>query len=260
MFTFDIESAQMADDPKIFDASKDRQRAPSGSSWWLEILLGVGIGILLGSVVIAAIFLDRMRLIPTWVFGWISSDRATQKYQFRLAICGLITLWVTMQLLKLGLFGEITETIYNAVFMKLRITQNKSNDEIHARVCAIKNPRVAAFLVGFFTLESFMSWRELGKPFAQNSLYDLLIQIVLCSVVLFPLLFKISRCLPERLILGIVLIEIVTGWVIEYSPDTFEGVAGLVRQFNLILHIFALLAGLGLLVSSSYSRKSTSYS
>jgi hypothetical protein len=169
----------MAGDPKIFEASKDRRRVPPGSSWWLEILLGIGIGIIFGSVVIAAIFLDRMRLIPIWVFGSISSDRETQNHQFRLAICGLIALWVTMRLLRLGLFGEIAETVYNGVFLKLGITQNKTNDEIHARVCAIKNSRVAAFLVGFFTLEAFLSWRELGKPFAQNSLYDLLFRIVL---------------------------------------------------------------------------------
>lgn len=250
----------MTDDSKIVEAPKDRLRVPSDSSYWLESLLGIGIGIILGSVVIAAIFLDRMRLIPIWVFGWISSDRETQNHQFRIAICGLIALWVTMRLLRLGLFGEIAEAIYNSIFLKLGITQNKSNDEIHARVCAIKNSRVAAFLVGFFTLEVFLSWRELGEPFAQNSLYDLLFRIVLWSILLFPLMFRIARCLPEQLILGIVMIKIVTGWVVEYFPDAVAALAGLIRQFNLILHIFALLASLGLLVSSSYSRKSTGYS
>ena len=42
-------------------------------------------------VVIAVIILDRKGLIPSWVFGWISSNRETQKRQFRWMLCGLFS-------------------------------------------------------------------------------------------------------------------------------------------------------------------------
>jgi hypothetical protein len=250
----------MTDDSKLSEASEDRLRTQPAYSWWMEILWGLGIGALLGGVVVAAIFLDRMRLIPGWVFGWISNDRETQKHQFRLALCGLLALWVAMRFVKVGLFGEIARTTYDGVLLKLKIAQSKPEDSAHARICAIKNPQIAAFLVGFFTLEGFLCWRELGKPFAEHSLYELLFRIVLWSILLFPVLVRISRCMPERFIIGIVMIRTVTGWVFEYAPNIVNPVAGLVRQCNLVLYILALLTSLGLLVSSFSSPKSTIYS
>jgi hypothetical protein len=250
----------MIDPTKLSDASEDRLRAQPAYSWWMEILGGLGIGVLLGGVGVAVIFLDRMRLIPSWVFGWVSSDRETQKHQFRVALYGLFALWVATRLVKLGLFGGIARTTYNRAFPKLTITQSKCEHEVHARICAIENTRVAAFLVGFFALEVFLSWRELGKPFVESSLYDLLFRIVLWSFVLFPVLFKVSRCLPERFIIGIVMIRTVTGWIFEYAPNIVDAFASVVRECNLVLYILALLTSLGLLVSSLSSPKSTTYS
>jgi hypothetical protein len=245
----------MTDHSKLSEASEDGLRAQPAHSWWMEILWGLGIGVLLGGVGVAVIFLDRIRLIPSWMFGWISSDRETQKRQFHLALYGLFALWVATRLIKLGLFGEIARTTYN--HLKFRITQSKPNDEVHARFCAVKNARVATFLVGFFTLEVFLGWRGLGKPFTEHGLNDLLFRIVLWSIVLFPLLVRISKCFPERFILGIVMIKIVAGWVFEYAPNVFDPVAGLVRPCSLALDIVALLTSLALLVSSLSSSKST---
>ncbi len=223
----------------------------------MQILWGLGIGVIFGGVGVAVIFLDRMRLIPSWVFGWISSDRETQKRQFRLGLDGLIALWVAMRFVKLGLFGEIARTAYNNVLLKLNFAQSKADDEVHARFCAVKNARIAAFLVGFFTLEAFLSWRELGKPFVEQSLYELLFHIVLWLFALLPFLFRISRCFPERFILGIVMISTVTGWVFEYAPNVVDPVAGLVRQCDLMLYILALLTSLALLFSFLFTPKST---
>lgn len=246
----------MTDHSKLSEASEDRLRVQPAGSWWVQILWGLGIGVLGGGAVVAVIFLDRMRLIPSWVFGWISSDRETQKHQFRLALYGLFALWVATRLVKLGLFGEIARTTYNTTLLKLRITQSEPDNEAHARFCAVRNSRIAAFLLGFFTLGVFLSWRELGKPFVERSLYDLLFRIVLFSIVFFPLLFRISRCFPERFVVGIVMIRIVTGWVFEYAPNVVDPFAGLVRQFNLVLYILALITSLGLLVSALSSPKS----
>jgi hypothetical protein len=250
----------MTDDSKLSEASENRLRAQPAYSWWMEILWGLGIGALLGGLVVVAIFLDRMRLIPSWMFGWISNDRETQKHQFRLVLYGLVAFWVAMRLVKVGLFGEVARTTYDGALLKLKIAQSKPADSDHARICAMKNPRIAGFLIGFFMLVVFLSWRELGKPFVEHSLYELLFRIVLWSIVLFPVLIRISRCMPERFIVGIVMIRTVTGWVFEYAPNMVNPVAGLVRQCDLVLYILALLASLGLLVSSLSSPKSTSYS
>jgi hypothetical protein len=104
--------------------------------------------------------------------------------------------------------------------------------------------------VGFFALEAFLSWRALGKPFLEHNLYDLFFQIFLWVVVLFPVLVNISRCVPERFILGIVIFRFVTGWVIEFAPNLVEPVAGLVRQCNLVLWSLAFLISVTMLVSS----------
>lgn len=250
----------MTDHSKLSEASEDRLRVQSAYSWWMEILWGLGIGAIFGGVGVAVIFLERMRLIPSWVFGWISSDRETQKRQFQLVLCGVFGLWVATRLIKLGLIGEIARTTYNRTLLKLRFTQSKPDYEAHARYCAVSNSRIAAYLVGFFTLEVFLSWRELGNPFVEHSLYDLLFRIVLWSIVLFPVLFRISRCLPERFIIGIVMIRTVTGWVFEYAPNIVDAVAGRVRQCNLALYILALFTSLVLLVSSLSSPKPTAYS
>jgi hypothetical protein len=250
----------MTDPSKSSEPLGNRLRAQPANSWWMEILWGLGIGVLLGGVGVAAIFLDRMRLLPSWVFGWISSDRETQKHQFRLALYGLFAFWIATRLVKLGLFGDIARTTYNGAISKLTIAPSKSEDEVHARICATKNTRIAAFLVGLFTLEVFLSWRELGNPFVEHSLYDLLFRMVLWLIVLFPVLVRISRCLPERFIIGIVMIRTVTGWVFEYAPNAIDAFASLVRQCNLLLYILALLTSLGLLVSSLSSPKSTPYS
>jgi len=250
----------MTDSSKLSEASGDRPLARPSHSWWMEILWGLGIGALFGGVVVGVIFLDQVRLIPSWVFCWISSDRETQKHQFRIVLFGLFALWVVTRFVKLGFFGGTARATYIGAISKLTITPSKPHNEAHARICAIKNTRIAALLVGFFTLEVFLSWRELGNPFVERSLYDLLFRIVLWSIVLFPVLFRISRCLPERFISGIIMIRTVTGWVFEYAPNGVDAFAGLLRQCNLVLYILALLTSLGLLVSSLSIPKSTTYS
>ena len=165
-----------------------------------------------------------------------------------------------MQLVRRGLFGEIARTAYSGTLLKLSKVRIKPHDNAHLRICAIKNAWIAAFLVAFFTLEVFLSWRESGKPIIEHNLYDLLFRIVLWSIVLLPVLLKIYRCFPERLIIGIVMIRIVTGWVFEYEPNAVETVAGLVSQYNVALYMLALLTSLALLISSLSNPKSTTYS
>ena len=246
----------MTDNSKLSGASEERHRAQPADGWWMPIIWGLGIGVFLGFIVIAVIVLEVKGLIPSWVFGWISNDRETQKRQFLRILYGLFAWWMTTRAFKFGLFGEAARTTYDGILSKLEFPQVKHDVEMHARICPVRNIRIAVFLAGFFTLEIFLSWRALGKPFLEHNLYDLLFRIVICSL-LFPFLLNISRCVPERFILGIIMIRFVTGWVIEFAPNLVVPVAGLVRQCNLVLWILALLISLTILVSSLSNPKST---
>ena len=199
---------------------------------------------------VGVIFLNRMGFIPSWVFGWISNDRKIQERQFQLALYGLFSFWAISRLIKLGVFGEAARATYERILLRLEIIQRMSIDEPHNRVCAVKNVRIAAVLVAFFIPGVFQSWRTLGKPLVvENSLYDLLFRIVLFSFIFFPVLFKFARCTAERVILGVLMTRIVTGWVFEYAPNFFNPYSELISQCYFVLSVIALLISLALLVS-----------
>ena len=230
--------------------------ASEGSSHWAPIIWGIGIGVSLGLVVTAVILLEQKHLMPDWLIAWISNDRETQQRQLVRILFGLITVLVSTQLLRIGFFGEIAKTTYKGILSKLKFSHGQPDKKTHERICAVKNLRSALLLVVFFTLEVFLSWRALGKPFLEHSLYSLLFRIVL-SILVFPALLNIFRCVPERFILAIVTIRIATGWVIEFAPSLAVSAAGLVRQTNLVLWVLALLTSLAMLISAFTTSRST---
>jgi hypothetical protein len=196
------------------------------------------------------VVLYQQGLLPGWAVGWISSDRETQKRQTLRVLYGIFAWWIVTLLVQRGLFGEAVRTTYKGILSRLGFHQSKPDETMHARICAVRNVRIALLLAGFFALEVFQSWRQLGKPFAEHNLYDLLFQIAIWVLVLFPVLLAISRCAPERFVVGIFAIRLVTSWVIEFEPTVVESAAAVVRQGYLVLSIFALLASLAMIVSS----------
>lgn len=240
----------MSGDSKSSAAPERHFRVRSAYNWSEPILWGMGIGVLVGGVMVAVIFFDRMGLLPSWIFSWISAERETQKRQFLRILYGLGAFWFITRLVKFGLFGKIARTSYNQIIAQLkRRLQNESNEEIHARICALRNVRSALILSVFFTYEVFLAWRALGKPFPEHNLYDLLFIIVMWAVLL-PSLLKICECVPERFILGILTIRLAMGWAIEFVPNLIEPVAAAARQCALVLSVLAFLASVGMLVSS----------
>ncbi len=229
--------------------SEDHLHAWPSYRWFLPILWGMGIAAMVGVPAIAVIFLNQKHYLPGWVFGWISSDREIQKRQFWIALLGIFAFWVGLKLIKFGLFGEAARNVYDKISLKLGGPKGRTSDEDHAKVCAVRNERIAIFLLGFFALEVFLSWRSLGNPFGEHSLYDVLFRFVLMLVV-FPFFLQVSKCLPERFILGIVAVRMVTGLFFEYAPNLGSPVAHLVRAGDLTLWVLALLISLALLVSS----------
>ena len=92
------------------------QSSESGLDWWMPILWGIGIGVLIGVLLIAKVELDQRGLIPSWVFGWISDDHQTQKFEFTLIVLGCVGLWFIVKLAKLGALGEVTKTLLSGIF------------------------------------------------------------------------------------------------------------------------------------------------
>jgi hypothetical protein len=91
------------------------QSRESGMAWWKPILWGIGIAILIFILIIVEFALDQKGLIPRWVFGWISDDRETQKFQVLLLLYGSIGLWFIVKLAKLGALREVTKTVFNSL-------------------------------------------------------------------------------------------------------------------------------------------------
>jgi hypothetical protein len=244
------------DDHSKSSGTHNQLRVRFSQSWWMPILFGILIALFLGGLVIAVIVLDQKGLIPMWVFGWIARDRATQRRQFLLALCSLLGLWLTTQLVRFGVFGERARATYSRILSKLTIPQEEK-EKLHARICALRHVWTAVFFVGFFTWDSILGWKSLGKPFVEHNLYDLLFRMLL-TIVYLPVLFKIFRCVSERFIIAIVTIRLVTHWVFEFAPNLVEPVAPLIRQCDLVLSIVALLASLAVLLSSLSSPVSAS--
>jgi hypothetical protein len=91
------------------------QSRESDIAWWMPILWGIGIGILISILIVIETYLDQRGLIPGWVFGWISDDRQTQQLQFFLIFCGCLGIWAIVKLAKLGALGEVTKTLFSGI-------------------------------------------------------------------------------------------------------------------------------------------------
>jgi len=90
------------------------QSSESGVAWWMPILWGIGISILIFILIVIESALDQRGLIPRWVFGWISNDRQTRRLQFSLILYGTIGVWIVLRLAKLGVLGDISKTVFRS--------------------------------------------------------------------------------------------------------------------------------------------------
>jgi hypothetical protein len=84
-------------------------------AWWVPILWGIGISILLFVLMVAEETFDPKGIIPGWLFGWVSNDRQAQKLEYSLIFYGLFGFWLVVRLAKAGVLGEVTKTIYNSI-------------------------------------------------------------------------------------------------------------------------------------------------
>jgi hypothetical protein len=91
------------------------QSRESGVPWWMPILWGIGISVVIFILIVVETALDQRGLIPGWVFGWISNDRQTRKLQFSLILYATLGLWILIKFAKLGVLREITKTVFSSI-------------------------------------------------------------------------------------------------------------------------------------------------
>jgi hypothetical protein len=101
------------------------QSSESGIAWWMPILWGIGISILIAILIAVEITLDQKGLIPNWLFGWISNDRQTRKLQFSLIFFGTLGLWIVIRLAKLGVLGETIKTVLSGILSSFSFLRPK---------------------------------------------------------------------------------------------------------------------------------------
>lgn len=127
--------------------------------------------------------------------------------------------------------------------------RDQSNEEFHARNCAIANSRTSIIFVAFCALEVFLSWRVLGKTFPAYNLVGVFRDIVMIMVCAKLLL--IFRCFRERLVVGIVMLRYVISLVSGFMPTVFNRAAGPIRSVDLALWVLALIVSLSMLIHSA---------
>ncbi len=129
------------------------------------------------------------------------------------------------------------------------------DEEFHARNCAVKNMRTAMLFVAFFTIEVLVSWRSLDKPFYRPSFIELPFFIVTIAIgVRWLMMFK---CVVERLVLGLSLVNFEAGIVSAYVLSIRTGpFSELIRSCKLSLWVFVLVVSIGMLILSVRSHDS----
>jgi hypothetical protein len=76
---------------------------------------GVVIGVLIATLTVVEMELEQKGLIPSWVFGWISTDPQTRKFEFSILLCGGVGLWFLVSIAKQGAFKNIMKICLNPI-------------------------------------------------------------------------------------------------------------------------------------------------
>jgi hypothetical protein len=133
--------------------------------------------------------------------------------------------------------------------------QSRSNEEAHARYCAIKRTRIALCFVAVCLLMLYLNWRDLGKPYSRASTYDLFWEVV--SIAACYELLMVFRCLRERIVVGLLMLIAIRVVVSRFVPALQNEFASPLRYIFLMLWTLALLTSLSMVVSPRPVPKST---
>jgi hypothetical protein len=133
------------------------------------------------------------------------------------------------------------------------MSRKLSDQEFHALYCPVKNPKSALFLVAFFSLETFISWKGLHKPPEHPDLFSLFFLILVMALLAKPLLT--FTCFRERLVFGLVIVSVATDEGERFVPSVFGQHADTVKLVKLALSLLGLLVSLSMLAQSARAPK-----
>lgn len=124
----------------------------------------------------------------------------------------------------------------------------QSDAEQHEQLCGRKNVGTALCFAGASLLMLYVSWRDVGKPYAPLSFYFVAWELIVIAICFRSMM--IFDCFQERLILGIAMAVPIRGLLSKLSPGLIANLTPLLRHAFLLLWAVALLASLTMLVSS----------
>lgn len=132
--------------------------------------------------------------------------------------------------------------------------RNLSDSEIHDRFCPVKNSKSALFLVASFSVMVFVGWKGLhrGGP-EHKSIVELLFYIVVAAG-LAGLLMAFT-CLRERFVIGVVIVSLLTGAIVGFSPSLFSQRIEMIRFGKFTLSLLGLFVSLTMLVQPTRTPK-----
>jgi hypothetical protein len=126
--------------------------------------------------------------------------------------------------------------------------QKLSDDEFHALYCPVKSAKSALFLVASFSLVAFVAWKGLHKPFEPPDVVELFF-VVIVGAILAKWLVAFT-CFRDRLVIGIVIVNLLTGEVTRFLPSVFGQYAEIIKSGKLALWLLGLLVSATMLVQS----------
>jgi len=110
----------------------------------------------------------------------------------------------------------------------------------------MRNARIALFYFGFSILETFLSWKELGKPYLAPSIFYVGFYILVIAELF--ILRRMFRCFGERLVVGIATLGLLRGIIIEILPNFVASVSSIMRPAFVALWVFASIFSLGMFI------------
>jgi len=133
------------------------------------------------------------------------------------------------------------------------MSQNKPDNEFHAKNCATRNLGVALIFVAICGWILYLNWRDLNKPYREPSLYALFLYIL--SIIVSYQMLQIFSCLREQLVIALNLLIGFRGVVMKIIPNVLIHLVFPLRLTFLVLWVFALLVSLTMIVSAASAPK-----
>jgi len=116
----------------------------------------------------------------------------------------------------------------------------RSLAEYHSRYCALRNKRTSVALVLVSLTLTVVSWRELGRPLSPSPGLFLLVLGHLTAIGMLVEFAMVLRCLRERLVVSLGIVELAIGLVRGLLPSLAAHFPLLIRVTSFCLWAAAL--------------------